>query len=190
MLGVQLLLEAFAIAVLGALCGFAVNVISPRPVDLAVPVSSVAESGEGSCSDPAVANAEIRRISVTDATAACDACTATFVDARSARAFEEGHITGAVHLPPRGHADEAATIQTLAAAPMVIVYDGDSSCQLAEGVAHRLLDAGITNVEILEGAWPGWVAAGGPGASGVCGQCADDDDDAHGTLATSHEEHR
>jgi len=187
---VQLLSETLALAFIGVVCGFAVNAVSPRPVPLGVPVLSVAESGEGSCTDPLASYTALPRISVHDATAACDACSATFVDARSAREFEEGHITGAVHLPPKGHADEAASLQALAASPMVIVYDGDSSCQLAEGIAHRLLNSGISNVRILEGAWPGWIAAGGPGASGICAECGNEDDTATRSLATSDKETR
>lgn len=186
----QLLFEALALAVIGAVCGLAVNAASPRPVDLSVPVLSVAESGEGSCSDPIASDTVLQRISIHDATAACDACSAAFVDARSAREFEEGHITGAVHVPPKGHADEAATLQALAASPMVIVYDGDSSCRLAEGIAGRLLNAGISNVRILEGAWPGWIAAGGQGASGMCAECGNEDDTADKSPPTPEKETR
>ena len=186
----QLLFDTLVLAVIGTVCGFAVNAASPRPVTLAVPVMSAAESGEGSCSEPLASDTVLQRISIRDATAACDACSAAFVDARSAREFEEGHITGAVHLPPKGHADEAATLQTLAASPTVIVYDGDSSCRLAEGVARRLLSAGISNVRILEGAWPGWIAAGGPGASGVCAECGNEGDTTNKSLPIPDEETR
>ena len=186
----QLLLETLALAVIGAVCGFAVNAVSPRPVNLAVPVLSVAESGEESCSDPLASNAALQRISVHDATTACDACSAAFVDARSAREFEQGHVPGAVHLPPKGHADEAVTLQALAASPMVVVYDGDSSCQLAEGVARRLLSAGISNVRILEGAWPGWIAGGGPGSSGMCSECGNEGHTANKSLPIPDKETR
>lgn len=179
----KLLLETFALAALGLVCGFGVNALSPRPVMLGQPVMpAAAQAGDGSCESPHAPVAVLQRISVAEATAVCDTCSAAFVDSRSARAFEEGHIAGAYHLPPKSHPDETIVLQRLAGYPMVIVYGDDSRCRLAEGVARRLLDSGVADVRVLDGAWPDWLAAGGAGASGFCTECehaGSTGDDAH-----------
>ncbi len=108
------------------------------------------------------------------AKALCDACTAGFVDARTATEFAAGHVTDAVHLPPAGHPGEAAAIAALRAFGRVVVYDGDYRCALADEVAARLRREGLPDVRVLEGAWPAWVAAGGSGESGFCPACHDE----------------
>ena len=168
----RLLAEAAVIVVAGALVGVAANAASPRPVRLASPVHAAAESGTAMC---AVAGAPAAkpapRIRVEEAKSLCDACRAGFADARGAAEFAAGHVTNAIHLPPAGHPGEAAAIAALRAYPLVVVYDGDYACALADEVAHRLLRVGLPDVRVLEGAWPAWVAAGGAGESGFCPAC-------------------
>lgn len=168
----RLLLEAASIVAAGSLAGLALNAASPRPASLATPVHSAAERGGGMCAAPgAAASPRARRIGVEEARGHCDACTAGFVDARTATEYAAGHVTDAVHLPPVGHPDEPIVIAGLRAYPMVIVYDGDYSCALADEVAARLRREGLPDVRVLQGAWPAWVDAGGPGSSGVCPAC-------------------
>ena len=58
--------------------------------------------------------------------------------------YEEGRLlTGQpTDLPPIGHEHEAAAFDKLRGFPMVIVYDGDQECALAQRVAERLLGQG------------------------------------------------
>jgi len=171
---VRTLAEAAIIVAAGALLGLAGNAASPRPAALAQPVHSAAESGTGMCAVPGAAPAaRVPRIQVEEAKGLCDACKAGFADARGASEFAAGHVTNAVHLPPAGHPEEAISIAALRAYPMVIVYDGDYTCALADEVAHRLLREGLPDVRVLEGAWPAWSAAGGAGTSGFCPSCHD-----------------
>jgi rhodanese-related sulfurtransferase len=169
----ETLRQAALVAVAGLGVGLAGNALSPRPAPLGRPVHAAAEATAGACVEGSsgVPAAPIPRISAQEAAAMCAACTAGFVDARSARDYEAGHVIGAVHLPPVGHPEEAAVLARLAALPAVIVYDDDTSCALAEGVARRLQQRGVREVRVLAGAWPAWVAAGGPGASGACHLC-------------------
>lgn len=168
----RLALEAAALLTAGAVSGLALNAASPRPASLAAAVHSAAERGGGTCAVPgAPAAPRSRRIGVEEARGHCDACTAGFVDARSATEYAAGHVTDAVHLPPAGHPEEAVAIAGLRAYPMVIVYDGDYSCALADEVAARLRREGLPDVRVLQGAWPAWVEAGAPGSSGVCPAC-------------------
>ncbi len=166
------------LAAAGVAVGLAANAASPHPAALGHPVLSVAESGGGSCSMPPGAGAAASsapwrapRISVEEAKGLCTACLAGFVDARGAHEFAHGHVANAVHLPPAGHPDEAAVVAQLRGYPLVVVYDGEYSCAVADDVASRLRRAGLTDVRVLEGAWPAWTAAQGPAAAGICGVC-------------------
>ena len=112
---------------------------------------------------------------------------ATLPDGARVIEFEQGHVTGAFHLPRKGHPDEDDTLRSLRAYPLVIVYDGESSCRLAESVAKRLRAAGISTIRILDGAWPAWLAAGGPGASGFCSECRHTADESLSAHPETHE---
>lgn len=175
----RLLLDAALLLVAGAVLGLVLNAASPRPAPLATPVHAAAESGGGMCATAgAPAAPKGRRISVEEAKTHCDACTAGFVDARSATEYAAGHVTNAVHLPPAGHPGEAVIIAGLRAYDLVVVYDGEYSCALADEVAARLRREGLPDVRVLEGAWPAWTAAGAPDSAGVCPSCH-----AHGEVA-------
>ena len=164
------------LATLGSAVGLGANALSPHPAALGRQVLSAAEAGGGSCAmppstTPFPAPWKAPRISVEEAKGLCTACLAGFVDARGAHEFAHGHIANAIHLPPVGHPDEAAAVAGLRAFPLVVVYDGEYSCAVADDVATRLMRSGLADVRVLAGAWPGWVAAQGPAAAGMCGVC-------------------
>ena len=164
------------LAALGSAVGLGANALSPHPAALGRQVLSAAEAGGGSCAMPPSTTSfpapwKAPRISVEEAKGLCTACLAGFVDARGAHEFAHGHIANAIHLPPVGHPDEAAAVAGLRGFPLVVVYDGEYSCAVADDVATRLMRSGLADVRVLAGAWPGWVAAQGPAAAGMCGVC-------------------
>ncbi|HTP49360.1 MAG TPA: rhodanese-like domain-containing protein [Anaeromyxobacteraceae bacterium] len=164
-------LEMAALVALGAAVGLGANALSPRPAPVRAKVYSVAEASGGACAGPEEAAAPAPRISVAEASALCQSCLAAFVDARGAGEFAQGHVANAVHLPPSGHPDEGAALDELRQRPLVVVYDGDDSCAVADEVAARLRRAGLADVRVLSGAWPAWAAAGAPAAAGACVSC-------------------
>lgn len=160
------------LVVSGAALGLGANALSPHPAPVGRNVLSVAEAGGGACAVPGPPPAAASpRISVAEAAGLCQTCQAAFVDARSASEFARGHVANAVHLPPAGHPDESAALAGLRARPLVVVYDGDYSCAVADDVAARLRRAGLGDVRVLSGAWPAWAAAGAPAAAGACAVC-------------------
>jgi rhodanese-related sulfurtransferase len=162
-----ILVRAVLLCFLGGVLGIAGNALSPHPARLGIPVHAAAESGGGACQDP---RASVARVSVEEAKPLCIACTAAFVDARSAQEYAAGHITGAVHLAPGQPA--GPLLPALSASPTVIVYDRDRDCAAADQVAVLLKSNGVRDVRVLTGAWPEWLAGGGPGESGTCSLCA------------------
>jgi 3-mercaptopyruvate sulfurtransferase SseA len=151
----------------GALLGIVSNALSPHPAPLGKSVIATAEQPGAACADP---QASVARISVQEAKPLCLACTAAFVDARSSGEYAAGHITGAVHLGPGEPAGDL--LPRLRAAAAVIVYDRDRDCAAADRVATQLQAQGVREVRVLTGAWPEWLAGGGPGESGPCSLCS------------------
>ncbi|MGZ6124049.1 MAG: rhodanese-like domain-containing protein [Myxococcales bacterium] len=150
----------------GIVLGLAANALTPRPAPLGTRVDAAADRPGAACQDP---RASVARISVEEAKPLCLACAAAFVDARSAHEYEAGHVTGAFHLAPGEPVDPV--LPKLRASPTVIVYDRDRDCAAADQVATRLQANGVRDVRVLTGAWPEWLAGGGPGESGSCSLC-------------------
>jgi rhodanese-related sulfurtransferase len=159
--------QSLGISASGAVLGLAINAASVHGVDLRRPVFAAAEAGTGTCTGPGST-----RITPTAAAGLCSDCTVAFVDARTSSAFALGHVAGAVHLPPVGHADEAQQLRELSSKRTVVVYDDASSCNLADAVVHRLRQVGLGDVRVLEGGWTAWHGTGHPAASGACDLCA------------------
>lgn len=103
------------------------------------------------------------------------------------RAYEQGHIPGAIHLdhevqlsavksgsngrhPLPAHSDFAATMraQGLTSRSSVVVYD-DHSGMFAAHLWWMLRWLGHANVVVLDGGWQAWVDAGGAIETGARG---------------------
>jgi rhodanese-related sulfurtransferase len=167
-LEVRILLQALLLAAAGAGAGLVLNPLSPRPARLTEPVRSAAEAA-AVCKLPG-AGPVAPRIGVGEAVPMCIACTAAFVDARTAGEYAAGHVSGAIHVAPGQLPLEA--LLHLEKFRTVVVYDGDLAAPQAEAVAGLLRARGMTDVRVLGGSWPAWLAAGAPGESGACGSCA------------------
>ena len=161
-----MLLRATLLCLSGALLGIVANAFTPHPAPLGKSVIATAEQPGAACADP---QASVARITVQEAKPLCLACTAVFVDARSPEEYAAGHVIGAVHLSPGEPPGQL--LERLRAAPAVIVYDRDRDCAAADRVATRLQGEGVRDVRVLTGAWPEWLAGGGPGESGSCSLC-------------------
>jgi 3-mercaptopyruvate sulfurtransferase SseA len=168
---VRIVLHALALCAAGALLGLAANGLTPRPAPLGTRVTSAAEAPGAMCQLPGGRGPVIPRISVEEAAPLCVACTALFVDARSAAEYQAGHIAGAIHLAPGEQVDPV--LWRLGVYETVIVYDRDPSCALADQVGKTLRERGARDVRVLTGAWPAWMAAGAPGSTGPCAVCGE-----------------
>lgn len=141
---------------------FVVNAISPR----GIPWQGQWDESQG------VVTADQRALQTTLDFEIPDAPTArrlqaaaqvTFVDARPAEDYREGHIPEAVSLPVgdfdrliedfRRRFDQDAPIVT---------YCSGRSCQDSHILAQRLFEEGYTNVSVFIDGYPGWTAEGYP----------------------------
>lgn len=109
---------------------------------------------------------------------------AVFLDARSQFEFEQGHVQGAISLPPREFAAQFQDIKPrLVGKEAVITYCDGDRCPLSHALAEHLRNAGIRNVYVLKNGWTLWQAEKLPvskgaamsnqpkGQEGICRDC-------------------
>lgn len=85
--------------------------------------------------------------------------TGVWVDGRSEKAYQAGHIPGAINVPYRGVRQQR---DRLAEYDVLIVYGGDYNSSLAIGMSKTLLELGFAEVHTLRGGLRAWTDAGHP----------------------------
>jgi len=83
------------------------------------------------------------------------------VDVRDEMVFKVGHIPGAIGVPLREVAERVGEIRSKAKDRGIVTYCSCPSEQTAASAAVVLLKHGVTNVGVLVGGYPEWVATGG-----------------------------
>lgn len=151
------------------LMGLVVNAARSDGLPLDRPILAASGDAAAACAVPV---ADVAEIDLAAAKALHQAGT-PFVDARQASDYAVGHVPGALHLPSRGEAPDAAHViaQLRASGTSVVVYDDDASCELARRLGERLLEAGLADVRLMTGGFSGWQRAGEPAQSGLCQAC-------------------
>lgn len=91
--------------------------------------------------------------------AAVRASNRIFLDARGESAFREGHIPGALWMPAERAAERVEALSLDPQAAYVIYCDG-GNCFASIELARRLRLMDFTRLEVFEGGWDAWSAAG------------------------------
>jgi len=105
----------------------------------------------------------LREITVEEAWSLHKTGQALFLDARDPMTFHEGHLPGALNIPPEEAATYAEEVQALAEAGMqVIAYCDGVDCPLSPELAHVLQWHGVPSVRVLVNGWSRWREAGFP----------------------------
>jgi len=156
------ILGALAIVVGSALLGLLVNHYSPRGIPLLVAASE-------SQTEPALALPQgVQRIGLEGIRAAFESGDALLIDARPAEDYAEAHIPGAVSLPAFDFDSRfPELIDSLEAAPRIIVYCSGVACSDSIEVAERLTGFGFEEVSVFEQGFSGWDGAGLPTTVGA-----------------------
>jgi len=82
---------------------------------------------------------------------------AVFLDARDPVSFQEGHIDGALNIPPEEAEDYREKVLALVNAGMeVIAYCDGVDCPLSHELARTLQGLGIPSVKVLVDGWSRW----------------------------------
>jgi rhodanese-related sulfurtransferase len=96
-----------------------------------------------------------------------DAKEATFVDAREASDYAEGHIPGAINLPYDEVVTDPDRLEKFDAnGKPIIVYCGGGTCELSMNLGFALVGAGKKKVLVFMGGWPEWSSSGYPVVKG------------------------
>jgi rhodanese-related sulfurtransferase len=91
------------------------------------------------------------------------------VDVRDELVFKVGHIPGAINVPLGEIDRRAAEVGARAGQRAIVTYCSCPSEQTALTAAIALWKSGITNVSVLVGGYPEWVATGGAVEKGAGG---------------------
>jgi rhodanese-related sulfurtransferase len=158
-------LRALVILVAGAGVGFALNAV--RPAGLRFATFEAPTACEGPRADDAIAELGPRQTA-----AMCGRSDVVIADTRPARAFEEGHVVGAIHLPCDASGRVAAdAIARLGTVKTVVVYgETTESARPVATTLHARLRAGV-RVVVLDGGFEAWERANLACASGPCDDC-------------------
>ena len=81
----------------------------------------------------------------------------TWVDPRTAAAFDKGHIPDAIHMPFASVRDRHDELKPYR---VIIVYGDGYRDVVAEGMAKRLIELGHKDVYVLRGGLQAWTSAG------------------------------
>lgn len=87
-----------------------------------------------------------------------------WVDPRSSRDYQEGHIPGAVNLPFQ---DVSSGYKQFEGYSVVVVYGTDHVDARADAMSKRLLELGLKDVRTLRGGMRAWIEAGFPIVTGT-----------------------
>jgi rhodanese-related sulfurtransferase len=92
---------------------------------------------------------------------------ALFVDARDAVSFYDGHIKGALNVPPGEAGRYLEEIRALGRTGLVIiVYCDGVDCPLSTELARSLQQSGVASAKVLVDGWGRWHKAGYPTEKG------------------------
>ncbi len=147
--------ESAAIILVAAILGLAVNQVRSDRLALVGDWSPQAQLTTDS--------GDTLMIPLEEAEALFHAKAAVFLDARSRDFYAEGHIQGALHLPPEEL--DLRMAEVLADLPLetaFIAYCDGETCNLSKDLAFALMERGYVNVRVLVNGWTLWKESGLP----------------------------
>lgn len=102
-------------------------------------------------------------ITLAEAKQRLDSGTAVFIDARNELLYKDGHLQGAISFPVQDY-EKTRSLEKIAdlKETKVVVYCSGKDCPDSSTLAGYLAKEGFLDIEIFEGGWPEWSAAGYP----------------------------
>lgn len=109
----------------------------------------------------------LRTISLGEAKERFDNKTGVFIDARLHPLYEDGHVAGAISFPVKDY-EKNKDLEKIAnlKEKKIIIYCSGKDCPDSGNLAAYLAKEGFVDIEIFEGGWPEWTAAGYPSETG------------------------
>jgi len=149
----KLVLNALVIASAASCVGLGINMASSRGIPWVYQPPD--EVSVESVKIPLVDEREAKRF--------FDDVGTVFIDTRHAKDYEKNHVKGALLLPPEEQEERFPAIEPLIPeGGRVILYCYGPDCDMAERVAHFLVQLGYKNFMIMQAGFRGWQRAGYP----------------------------
>lgn len=148
----RIALQSVCILALSTVLALGVNALRPDSLPLLYAEQSAVQLDEAS-----------ETIPLKDAAMLFLSGRALFLDARSQFEYDEGHVQGALSLPPEdfGFLFEELRPQ-LEGKELLVAYCDGERCPLSHELADLLREAGFHNVRVLINGWSLWKAEGLP----------------------------
>lgn len=105
-------------------------------------------------------------VSLKDATMLFVSNRAIFLDARDADSHAQGHIQGALSMPPDYFEEDFPKFESQLVGKVVITYCDGERCHLSHDLAEMLKGRGVKDVYVLVNGWTLWQNENLPTASG------------------------
>ncbi len=151
----QIIWQSISILVISLIIGLFVNYIRPDGIPL--------NGNRTSESQMVLPNGKSLVISIDDAKKYFESASAVFLDARSAKDYNNGHIKGAINLP--WHEFDMyfdKVVPNLSEDKVIIAYCDGMACSLSKDLALALFDLGFSKVYVLVNGWTIWKSSGLP----------------------------
>lgn len=87
---------------------------------------------------------------------------ALFIDSRSEKDFQSGHIPGAVNIPVAQERKKAQDSFSFPKERTLVIYCDGSECQSSVFLAKLLHQEGFANIKVFFGGWVEWMREGLP----------------------------
>ena len=126
----------------------------------AMVVSSASVGWHGPVAPASAEDVELGPGQLEMATVAAMSGEVLWVDTRSRRAYEAGHVPGAVHVPAEGWGSAlGGLLDRWQPGQVLMVYCDSPECGASERVAEVLREEmGLNEVYVLHGGWEAWQA--------------------------------
>jgi len=86
-----------------------------------------------------------------------------FIDSRSEKAFNDGHISGAINIPYDKFLDYYDNLSsTVSTDQTIICYCWGPDCDFSDNLASELAMMGYERVTVFKGGWEQWIEKGYP----------------------------
>jgi len=165
--------RALCLTLAGSALGLAVNAARPDGVRFTkfAPPNSC---GAGASPAAAEGALPVQVLPPTQAVTLCGDAHTLLADVRPAEEFEQGHVTGAIHLPCAASGSAAsAAVDRLAGRRTLIVYgDATEDARVVAEELRRRAGRSDLRVLVIEGGFQAWSRAGLACSSGPCPECA------------------
>jgi rhodanese-related sulfurtransferase len=154
------LIGSLAILIASAAAGLIANRFSPRGLPLFPRVRA-----QETVSLPLPPG--LKSMGPREADTAFQAQSALFVDARAPEEYAEGHIPGALNIPPDDFENRVLdNIDRIEGAPAIIAYCPSIECWDAVEIAERLREVTDRPIYVFEQGWAAWRSADYPVTTG------------------------